>query len=94
MWLSAQVGKVVIRGKVGSAETAEVLDLAIDSSVINSTKHWNSLSQIEFLEVVGNDTPNTSVAPQLDLAVEAFYLALEGLSCSQTWWSTSTQFQA
>lgn len=76
----AQVGKVVIRGKVGSTETAEVLDLAVDSSVINSTSEWTSLSQIEFLEVVGNDTPSTSVAPQLDLAVEAFYLAFEGLS--------------
>ena len=76
----AQSGTLVLRGKVGSSDISEKIAFNNTTTVFQSGQAWTSLDQLDVLESIENDTPNTSVAPSLSLEVEAFKVDYDGLS--------------
>ena len=78
--LPAQAGFVILRGKVGSVDTAEKIAFTNATTMVQSTNAWTELSHIETLESIANDTPLTSVAPTITLEVEAFKVDYSDLS--------------
>ena len=78
----AQDGFLVIRGKVGTVDTVEMIEFTNNpqTAMITSSNAWTELSHIETLETIANDTPNASTAPTIDLEVEAFKVDYTDLS--------------
>ena len=65
--VAARAGKIVVRGKVGSVDTTEIVPIAVGDLTKTTTSAWTELSQIELMEVDESDTATTAANPVITL---------------------------